>query len=235
MSENAPKKRSIPLWAWIVTLVVVAALGVGGTLFFTRDKDSGEEPSVDETAEVPGDLKVAEACFGGEDAYDAIKSAQTELPGTDKGAATFTASFSRWILEYPVDPEMDSIAKSLFENGTENGEFADLPTQQTVDPTLVTRRVDTSTSEYAIYMSAASSQRWIVQIKQNVVSKYNDAPDSTVEITDAFAVARGPDGNWKFLRSYSEEEQKTILPNIGDDAGEKELIPFSNPCRGDLS
>lgn len=234
MSENERKKRSIPLWAWIMTLVVVAALGVGGTLFFTRDKASDHEPAGQNAEEAPGDLKAAEACFGGEDAYDAIKRAQTELPATDKGAATFTAAFSRWILEYPVDPDMNTIAESLFENGTGNGEFADLPTQQSVDPTLATRRVDTSTSEYAIYMSGVSSHRWIVQIKQRVESKYNDSPDSTVEITDAYAVSLGPEGKWKFLRSYSEEEQKTILPNIGDNSDEKETVPFFNACRGDL-
>ena len=234
MSEAVPKKRSIPLWAWIVTLVVVAALGVGGTLFFTRDKSSDEEQNSDSTEASPNDLKVAEACFGGEDAYDAIQRAQEELPATDKGAATFTAAFSRWILEYPVDPKMNAIAETVFENGSDNGEFADLPTQQTIDPKLATRRVDTSTYQFAIYMSGGSSHRWIVQIKQNVVSKYNDAPDSTVEITDAYAVATDAEGKWKFLRSYSEEEQKSILPNIGNESGEREFTPYSNPCRGDL-
>lgn len=233
MTKNVKEKRSVPVWAWIGALVVVAALAVGGTLSVVRDKDSDENSK--STSKPSNDLPVAEACYGGEDAHAAIKTAQTELPATDNGAATFVAAFSRWLLEYPIDPEMEAIAEDLFKNGANHGEFTDLPNWQEVDPELITRRADTSTSKYAIYQSGQGvSNRWIVQIKQSVTSKYNDAPDSTVDITDAYAVEFDNTGKWKFLRSYSQEEQETDLPAATDGGEPLELTPYSSSCRGDL-
>ncbi|WP_193096622.1 hypothetical protein [Brevibacterium sp. FME17] len=231
MSEDSKKKRSIPLWAWIVTLVVVAALGVGGTLFFTRDKDSGDEPSADGTAETPGDLKVAEACFGGEDAHEAVVAAHDELPITDKGAATFAAAFSRWITEFPVDPAMDDKVEPLFERGWENGWAHELPNRQEIDPEILTRRTDTSTSTYRVYRDETLGV-WAVVLKRDVVTNYSDETSETVTITDGFLLDPRKEGKWQYSTSFN-EEQISEIPKRYNGGEETPEIPFSNPCRAD--
>lgn len=234
MSEDSKKKRSIPLWAWIVTLVVVAALGVGGTLFFTRDKDSGDETSADGTAETPGDLKVAEACFGGEDAHEAVVTAHDELPITAKGAATFAAAFSRWTTEFPVDPDMDDKVEPLFERGWENGWAHELPNRQEIDPEILTRRTDTASSSYRVYQkdSMGPSGTWAVMLTRDVVTSYTDETEETVTITDTFLLVPDENGKWQYSTSLDEKAMKEV-PGIFNNGEETAEVPFSNPCRAD--
>lgn len=235
MSEDSKKKRSIPLWAWIVTLVVVAALGVGGTLFFTRDKGSDGETSGDATEAAPGDLKVAEACFGGEDAHEAVMRAHEELPITDKGAATFAAAFSRWTTEFPVDPEMDDKVETLFERGWENGWAHELPNRQEIDPEILSRRTDTSTSSYRVYQknSMGASGTWAVELSRDVVTSYSDETQETVTITDTFLLVPGEDGKWQYSTSLDKDAMSEV-PGIFNNGEEAPENPFSNPCRADL-
>lgn len=235
MSEDVPKKRSIPLWAWIVTLVVVAALGVGGTLFFTRDKGSDAEPSGDATEAAPGDLKVAEACFGGEDAHEAVMRAHEELPITDKGAATFAAAFSRWITEFPVDPEMDDKVETLFDRGWENGWAHELPNRQEIDPEILSRRTDTSTASYRVYKkeSMGASGTWAVVLSRDVVTSYSDDTQETVTITDTFLLVPGEDGKWQYNTSLDKDAINEV-PGIFNNGEEAPENPLANPCRADL-
>lgn len=231
MSESAREKRPIPLWLWIVALVVVAVLAVSGTLFVTRDKDSGAEPSGDGTAEAPGDLKVAEACFGGEDAHTAVVRAHEELPITAKGAATFASAFSRWIVEFPVDPEMDDKVERLFERGWENGWAHELPNRQEIDPEILTRRVNTSTSTYQVY-SDEVLESWAVVIKRDVVTNYSDDTSETVSITDGFLLDPRTEGKWQYSTSLDEKAISEVPKryNNGEEAPE---VLFSDPCRAD--
>lgn len=234
MSEDSKKKRSIPLWAWIVTLVVVAALGVGATLFFTRDKGSDEEAGGGSTTAAPGDLKVAEACFGGEDAHQAVMAAHDELPITDKGAATFAAAFSRWITEFPVDPDMDDKVEPLFERGWENGWAHELPNRQEIDPEILTRRTDTAKSTYRVYQKSTmgATGTWAVTLSREVVTSYSDETEETVTITDTFLLIPSEDGKWQYSTSLDEDAMSDV-PRMFNDGKEAPEVPFSNPCRAD--
>lgn len=234
MSEKARGKRSVPIWVWIVALVVVAALGVGGTLFFTRDTETKAE-SADGSTSAPGDLKVAEACFGGEDAYSAVVEAHEQLPLTDKGAATFAAAFSRWITEFPVDPEMDDKVDLLIERGWENGWSHQLPNRQEIDPEILKRRTDTATSKYRVYFSDSMGPTdvWAVVLTRDVITDYSDGTAETVSITDAFMLVPDDEGKFQYSSSLDEKAMGEV-PQIFNGGKEAPEIPFENPCRADL-
>lgn len=235
MTKRTRQVRTIPLWAGVLSIVLVAVACVGGTFFFTRNSGSEAgraDSKPTRSSEAP---KVAEACFGGSDSGSAVVRARETLPLTDEGAATFAATFSRWVTDVPFDPDMDSKVEQLFERGWENGWAHVLPSRQKIDPEIVSRRTDTSTATYWVYggKEIGPATVWAVFMKRDVVTEYSDGRSETVTITDAFLVQPDDGGQWQYSTSLDEKAMGEV-PGIFNEGREAPVIAYSNPCPADV-
>ena len=117
----------------------------------------------------------------------------------------------------------------------ENGWAHELPNRQEIDPEILSRRTDTSTSSYRVYQkkSMGASGTWAVELSRDVVTSYSDETQETVTITDTFLLVPGEDGKLQYSTSLDKDAMSEV-PGIFNNGEEAPENPFSNPCRADL-
>lgn len=107
-AEARPPRRK---WPWIVSGAAVAALVVGGAVWYgARNTDVTTEPTASPSAtstSAPVDVEPT-GCLGG-DTRDAtmVLAAQAGAPHTSNGAVEFATALMRWMHQYPVPPAED--------------------------------------------------------------------------------------------------------------------------------
>ena len=127
-SPAAGGRRGLPLWAWIVTgLVVVLAL-VGGVNAWYQGSPRTGEPAADTPAPTADAAAIPNGCLAGalNDA-DGLLQAQKDAPHSQTGAVGFGAAVLRWTAQYPRASATDaaSVAQSILARGA-SGTIADL-------------------------------------------------------------------------------------------------------------
>ncbi|MDF9716464.1 hypothetical protein [Nocardioides sp. ChNu-99] len=92
---------------WLIVALVVALIAATATAVWaiTRPQSGGgAEPAAEQSTEeapVSDDAGPADGCLGGLDPTTAVTAAQEQAPLTAEGAAAFTATFLRWLIQYP--------------------------------------------------------------------------------------------------------------------------------------
>jgi len=131
--EGAFRRRSVPRWGWVLLTVaaavvivalVVAVLGSRGS-GTTATAPAGVQPPVSggpvPAAPIPTGTPgtgggLVDGCLGGHgpDLDAVVLAAQHQAPLTPEGAASFAATFARWVLQIPSPPHFADTATQIF-------------------------------------------------------------------------------------------------------------------------
>lgn len=100
------QNREVPRWVWVLVTVVVAALVVGVSVVFSKNRESPAPPSA---APAPTIARAgADGCIAGRnnDAKSLIAGARKQ-PHTEGGAAATAAGLLRFMFQYPWPSEKE--------------------------------------------------------------------------------------------------------------------------------
>lgn len=238
--QNRPWWKSA--WAIAAAFVLVLALGVGGGLFAANYDSSASRPAADESGQTEDPTTapsaaddplggVAHACFGGSDPYEAVLVAQEQAPLTEAGAASFTATFVRWQLAVPVDPEMNEKLDQVTTMGRDGALARQSAINQQIDPTIETQTPNFEDAKYRFYAFMGGTVA--LQMRYKIDLEYTDGTTSQVEMTGGWAL-EPTTGQFRMKLSYPEEYLEETLPDMYWD-GDTEKVPwetFDGSCDG---
>lgn len=242
MAEKQDRPWWKSVWAVACAFVLVLVLGVGGGLFAANwggdaSPTSGDETTAEEdpapatSAEDDPLGGVAHACFGGSDPYEGVLAAQEDAPLTEAGAASFTASFVRWQLAVPVDPEMNEKLDQVTTMGRDGALARESAINMEINPTIETQMPNFEDAKYRFYAFMGATVA--LQMRYKIDIEYTDGTTSQVEMTGGWSLDPSS-GQFKMKLSYPEEHLTEILPEKYWD-GDTEKVPwetFEGSCDG---
>lgn len=206
---------------WLIAALALALIAATATAVWalTRPADNGggDPQTADPTtpSAVPVDNGPADGCLGGADPTTAVTAAQESAPLTPGGAAAFSATFLRWLMQYPR-PTAD-----LESTG------AGVATSSALESVLAS---ELATSEGGLVAEGAQARATTLGQRYEVVSFSQD--EAVVATTIGLVDARGgeepaetvafiklvsEDGRWLFDYWLDESELSAAGLPVGDE------------------